>query len=112
MGFLAVLRHGEEGVHKLGSEGFKFGGAFGRGGKLVLFANEPVAIGLNRAGGEMAVDEVGRLAIKSETGGTGRSEQRTAVPSPNADVVFVHGESHDFEAAVAEVGEETDLLWR
>ncbi len=44
-----ALRYGQEGVDEFGGEGFQLGGAFGAGLELVLFADEPVAIGLDRA---------------------------------------------------------------
>jgi hypothetical protein len=104
------LRDEQERVDELGGERFELGGALGAGLKLVLFADKPVAIGLDGAGAEASGDEVGRLAVEGECVRPGGSEQGAAVPSSDADVGLVHREGHDLESALLQAVENRELL--
>jgi hypothetical protein len=100
----------EERIDQFGGEGFEFGGACGAGGKLIFLADEPVAVGLNRTGAEATGDQVGRLAIESETLGAGRSEKSAAIPFSDADVAFIHGKGDHLETTSLETSQNVQLL--
>ena len=60
----------EERVDKFGGKSLELRGALGAGLEFVLLADEPVAVGLDRAGAEATGDEVGRLAVEREAVGS------------------------------------------
>lgn len=94
-------RHRKERVCEFRSEGFQLGSAFGSGGEFVLFADEPVAVGLDGAGAEAPCDQIRRFAVELESARAVGGEERAAISFADADVLLVHRKTDDVETARA-----------
>jgi hypothetical protein len=73
-------------------------GAAGRGGfEPLFFPNEVIVAVEGDSRAEVPVDEVSRLGENLKSFWDDRGEKRGAVPSSDADVIWVDGESDQFE---------------
>ena len=91
------LFDGQESFSQIVGERGEFGSA-GRGGfELLFFPDEVIVAVESDSRAEVPVDEVRRLGENLKSVWDDRGEKRGAVPSSDADVIWVDGESNQFE---------------